>query len=578
MRIAYVPDGSVDTEEVGALADDVLAVATECAILSADVSAARLITAAPRSAARWASSVGAEVERAADLMATAADHASELSTALSAAANLYVNAESTISGLFDAATSMTGAFVGSVFSRMMIPLLGVAAIVAAPAIPAVLASAASPEVRNGVMRTARTLGGGVARWLAEHPEAARNPLTMLVVRGLVSGSDDVVKTALGMPQLASPFLNDPRLSVPGAAMGLGALGVAGLRESPVQVVPVHSGPAVAPKNISDVAARIPEAGPGDPQIRIEKYTDGSGNDSWAVYVSGTVDMGVGEGSEAFDMESNAALMADADGGAYTAVAEAMDDAGIAAEDPVMIAGHSQGGLVAERVAQSGDYSVQTLITFGAPSTDAPLPDSVSAYAVEHRGDVVPALGGFVDGGGDRVVISADIPPDEQGPSAHARSEYEKTAAAMDVSADPKIADLQQAIADVGVDAESITVTDYRADRVTSTSEPQPRTPEPVPGGPHPGTGSGPDNGDSGAGSTSPDSATGRQQQDTAEQQPESATLRDPDRRQGEALRELSEQPLGDSADDDGAHEHRLATDNRDEVYGFFDGEVIRRFP
>lgn len=442
----------IDTDEISTLADELARFSLECGLASAEASAARVMTAPPNPSSRW-STAGPRIDRAADQLAAASDQAAAVSRALGASASLYLETESTVSGLFNLASSATGAVGGALFGHMLLPLVG-ATLIAGPGL---VALAVTPGGRQAFSRVKSVLGANVTGWLGAHPEVARSPLAMILVRGVVSGSDDTIKSALGMPPALSPLINDPMLSVPGAAVGLGALGVRAFSESAVSVSPGARSAVSAPTSIADLARRIPNSGAGSPQIRIEEY----GN-SWVVYVGGTVDMGVGGDDEAFDMESNLALMADADGGGYRAVEQAMSDAGIDPDDAVTIVGHSQGGLIAERVTQSGDYNVQTLVTFGAPSTGADLPDGVNAYAVEHSGDVVPALGGFTDGG-ERVVVTGDAPPGgDDWMAPHSMSGYEQTATQMDSSFDPRFGPLHSALDDIDGGGAR---TDYRAERI-----------------------------------------------------------------------------------------------------------------
>ncbi|QPZ37852.1 lipase family protein [Paramicrobacterium chengjingii] len=454
MSITVGSPTMIDTDEISTLADELASFSLECGLASAEASAARVMTAPPNPSSRW-STAGPRIDRAADQLAAASDQAAAVSRALGASASLYLETESTVSGLFNLASSATGAVGGALFGHMLLPLVG-ATLIAGPGL---VAMAVTPGGRQAFSRVKSVLGANITGWLGAHPEVARSPLAMFLVRGVVSGSDDSIKSALGMPPALSDLINDPMLSVPGAAVGLGALGVRAFSESAVSVTPGARSAVSAPTSIADLARRIPSSGAGSPQIRIEEYGNG---DSWVVYVGGTVDMGVGGGDESFDMESNLALMADADGGGYRAVEQAMGDAGIEPDDSVTIVGHSQGGLIAERITQSGDYNVQTLVTFGAPSTGADLPDGVNAYAVEHSGDVVPALGGFTDGG-ERIVVTGDAPPGgDDWMSPHSMSGYEKTATQMDASFDPRFGPLHSALDDIDGGGAR---TDYRAVRI-----------------------------------------------------------------------------------------------------------------
>ncbi|KRC59355.1 hypothetical protein ASE14_16600 [Agromyces sp. Root81] len=75
-----------------------------------------------------------------------------------------------------------------------------------------------------------------------------------------------------------------------------------------------------------------------------------------------------------------------------AVLEAMDQAGIGENDPVMLVGFSQGGIMAGHLAAyNSDYNWQAVVVSGAPIDHMPIPDSVDVVSVQHNGDPVPNL-------------------------------------------------------------------------------------------------------------------------------------------------------------------------------------------
>jgi malonyl CoA-acyl carrier protein transacylase len=76
---------------------------------------------------------------------------------------------------------------------------------------------------------------------------------------------------------------------------------------------------------------------------------------------------------------------------------ALRRAGVRADEPVLLAGHSQGGMVAVEVAamarQTGEFDVTHVVTAGSPigRTVGTLPSSVDVLALENSTDVVPHL-------------------------------------------------------------------------------------------------------------------------------------------------------------------------------------------
>lgn len=95
-----------------------------------------------------------------------------------------------------------------------------------------------------------------------------------------------------------------------------------------------------------------------------------------------------------DLDSNLALMlTPALQTQYErAILEAMDQAGIGPDDPVMLVGFSQGGIMAGHLAAyNSDYNWEAVVVSGAPIDHMPIPDDVDVVSVQHNGDPVPRL-------------------------------------------------------------------------------------------------------------------------------------------------------------------------------------------
>lgn len=218
---------------------------------------------------------------------------------------------------------------------------------------------------------------------------------------------------------------------------------------------------------ADAARRIP--GSGAARIRVERYAMPSGGREWVVYVTGTQSAAL-SGSDPFDMGSNLALYDGEDGASSAAVRAALADAGVAPGEPVHAVAHSQGAMVAEALAREGAYDIETLVTFGAPTTGA-LPAEVTAVTIRHTDDPVAALAGTLPAGGrgasDGFVVErlADPLPGlhDIGMPAHALTSYVATGTLLDGSGDPRVRGID-ALWDRLAAAESVRATDYSAER------------------------------------------------------------------------------------------------------------------
>ena len=348
---------------------------------------------------------------------------------------------------------------------------------ALPLAPSALLTALVAQHTDG-RRVAAVLGEPLAAALVDHGGLLADPAFVSLVRTIVSSADEFALGAAGVAPPLAHLLGDRGAGVVGLGSMAGALLILSGRNAyiakPVTVSPSAPTAVAPPVSLADAAARIPPSGPGRPQVRIERFDGQAGQASYAVYIAGT--SAIADGSpEPFDMASNLAGIAGDDAAAYSATIDAMDEAGIRPGDQVSFVGHSQGGLVAARIAASGAYDTDALVTFGAPTGQIPVPGGVEHLAVEHAEDITPALGGEPlsgAGGRDRVVVSRALfggapSPDASPIAAHHMSRYAETAALVDASDDPRLEPVRDALARLGAGASVGSATLYRAERDSS---------------------------------------------------------------------------------------------------------------
>jgi pimeloyl-ACP methyl ester carboxylesterase len=116
-----------------------------------------------------------------------------------------------------------------------------------------------------------------------------------------------------------------------------------------------------------------------------------------VYIPGTQTLGLGDGSNPLDLQSNIlAMQGNGLAASERAVLEAMSQAGITTTDEVIFVGHSQGGMVAGNLAQNpAGYIAAGLVTIGAPIAQLKL-SKVPVMAIEHVNDPIPNASGRVN--------------------------------------------------------------------------------------------------------------------------------------------------------------------------------------
>ena len=70
----------------------------------------------------------------------------------------------------------------------------------------------------------------------------------------------------------------------------------------------------------------------------------------------------------------------------------MQQAGVGPNDPVMLVGFSQGGIMAGHLAAyNSDDNWDAVVVAGAPIDSMPIPSTTTVVSVQHSGDPVPRL-------------------------------------------------------------------------------------------------------------------------------------------------------------------------------------------
>ena len=174
-------------------------------------------------------------------------------------------------------------------------------------------------------------------------------------------------------------------------------------------------------------------------VKVTKVVDEDGTVRWRVALPSTQEwltwLHGKDGGAVNDLDSNLALMlTPALQTQYErAVMEAMRQAGVGKDDPVMLIGFSQGGIMAGHLAAyNSQYNWQAVVVSGAPIDAMPIPNHVSVVSVQHNGDPVPRLDTITNGvigSPDRsnwVTIRADSPDTSGVGTIHNAGNYSKT--------------------------------------------------------------------------------------------------------------------------------------------------------
>jgi hypothetical protein len=239
----------------------------------------------------------------------------------------------------------------------------------------------------------------------------------------------------------------------------GWLSEAGRRVDVAAVAP--SGAAVAPTSLAGLVAAqadlgAPGAGPG--RVRVVEVAQADGSSAWVVLIPGTQDWSPRTGANPSDLTSDVLLMA----GEATLLAAGVERALGAAQatagradrgDPVLLAGHSQGGIAAAALAADSGFRsrqrVTHVVTSGAPTARFAVPPSVQVLALEHVQDPVTRLEGRTNPDRvSRLTVTRDLREDAgvgseaggRASAAHRLAGYEATARLADHAGSRSLAD------------------------------------------------------------------------------------------------------------------------------------------
>lgn len=138
----------------------------------------------------------------------------------------------------------------------------------------------------------------------------------------------------------------------------------------------------------------------DTVIRVTKVVDADGTLRWRVALPSTQEWlsRFGDTGAVNDLDSNLALMLTPSLRSQyeRAVLAAMQQAGVGANDPVMLVGFSQGGIMAGTLAAyNSDDNGDAVVVAGAPIDGMPIPSDTKVVSVQHEWDPVPMLDSVV---------------------------------------------------------------------------------------------------------------------------------------------------------------------------------------
>ena len=205
-------------------------------------------------------------------------------------------------------------------------------------------------------------------------------------------------------------------SVPDGAALVASLYTAGRGEAHRVDNPLPTKP---PANLAEHLVTLDAVNKDEGSFQIREAVGPDGEPVYTIYLPGTHSIrgpgGVDPSVQ--DMGTNFSGIAGLDNAYQQAVRQAMADYGIEPGDTVNFVGHSQGGIVAARLAQDltdpdnpgGAYDVRQVVTAGSPVDDIELPESVQMLSLVNEHDLVPRFDGtpYHDASNHTTIVFAE---------------------------------------------------------------------------------------------------------------------------------------------------------------------------
>lgn len=279
---------------------------------------------------------------------------------------------------------------------------------------ALLAAAASvDEVADAVHGAARRLAGVLADTRPPSSASAVGAWAHAQVRGLEAvGPSGVMREVVALRALAEGLRAAARLYdeveegvtavMRGVATGADLAGGVGWLSEGSRVPALRPVvPGVAPERLGS-ARDLVGLGEGleGGRVRVVELERGDGGSAWVVAVPGTQHWDPRAGHNPFDLTTDVRAMVGDPTAAAAGVTAALEVARSRSgrsqpDDPVLLVGHSQGGILAAALASDPGFAarheVTHVVTTGAPVGAFPVPPRIQVLSVEHAADPVPAL-------------------------------------------------------------------------------------------------------------------------------------------------------------------------------------------
>ncbi|GAA3008401.1 hypothetical protein [Actinokineospora diospyrosa] len=290
--------------------------------------------------------------------------------------------------------------------------------------------------------------GDWERWLVEHPGMIDDVL------GMTPGA----LSALGLPTDLATLTDLVAAAYPDGDPRLTDLGI---DNDPIAVDP--------PSNLGELFNGLDHRNGTDANIDIRRVVQPDGTVAYIVDIPGTKvwNLPGGDGGSANDMGTNVDAIAGNPTVLQEGIQEALRAAGVPKDAPLMLVGHSQGGIVAARSVDpllADGYNITHVVTAGSPVGGIAVDERVQVLSLENNGDIVPHLDAAENPASDnRTTVKFDHQTGTMGGNHAINGNYTDAARQLDASTDPSVVRFRDS-ASVFFGGASVETHQYKVDR------------------------------------------------------------------------------------------------------------------
>jgi hypothetical protein len=183
--------------------------------------------------------------------------------------------------------------------------------------------------------------------------------------------------------------------------------------------------------------------PANGTVEVQTITTPDGTVRHVLYLPGTDDFNApwDQGADVRDLETDLDSMGGRPDAYQQGILDALHQAGVAPDEPLLVVGHSLGGMEAAALAaHHHGYDVTDVVTAGSPTAQVSgFPAGTHVLSLEQQGDVVPELDGAPNPDSvAQTTVTFDAHPSGSVAAHHSYDTYEQGAGLVDVSHDPSV--------------------------------------------------------------------------------------------------------------------------------------------